>query len=66
MSHHPEIWRGEEDWQRERYDSFTSAAYDWRRYKRENRKAWFVRWPELKTRQKSRGFARHIRRIKAS
>lgn len=62
-----EAWRGEEDWQREREENF---AYDWRSKWRQNkraaRKAWFARWPELKTRQKSRGFARHIRRVKAA
>lgn len=39
---------------------------NWRRNKREARKAWCARWPQLKDRQKSHGFARHIRRAKAA
>lgn len=66
----PQAWRGEEDWQRERQDNYAADPsrwrLRWRRNKREARKAWFVRWPELKTHQKSRGFARHIRRVKAA
>lgn len=60
-----QAWRDVEDWERERYANFAQAyLIDWRRYKRNNRKAWFDRWPHLKKRP-SRGWSRHMRRSKS-